>query len=293
MTTLRVAAVQMVSGPEVEANLRLATMLVAEAAEAGAELVALPENFAVLESGELLQWGQREAESGVFSKFLRQLAHTHQIWLVGGTVPTRRRPDGTAVAAGKVRPASIVWGPDGCQLARYDKLHLFDVMVDDVQNQYQESARFEAGTTLTAATIGAGAKLGLSICYDLRFAELYGALARQGCDLVTVPSAFTYQTGKAHWEVLLRARAIENQLFIIAPGQGGQHSPSRRTWGHSMIVDPWGKKLAEHASGPGIAIADLDLSAQQTIRKNMPIEAHRRFEAASLIAEMERPQKAE
>lgn len=288
---MRVAAIQMVSGPEVDFNLKSAAMLVAEAAAAGAKLVALPENFAVLESGDLLQWGQREAEAGVFSEFLQQLAREHQIWLLGGTVPTRRRPDGAWVAAGKVRPASILWGPDGQPLARYDKLHLFDVMVDDAQKQYQESARFEAGTTLESVSLGADTTLGLSVCYDLRFAELYGALARRGCHIVTVPSAFTYQTGQAHWEVLLRARAIENQLFIIAPGQGGQHSANRRTWGHSMIVDPWGRKLAEHVSGPGLAIADLDFGAQQRVNQRMPIHAHRRFMEASLFTKMEPPEK--
>jgi predicted amidohydrolase len=169
-----------------------------------------------------------------------------------------------------------VFNPQGERVARYDKIHLFDVKVNDAQSQYSESLSYEAGSELACVEVGEW-QLGLSVCYDLRFAELYRQLTALGAQLVTVPAAFTAVTGAAHWEPLLRARAIENQCYVVAAAQGGRHSETRETWGHSMIVDPWGKVLDCVATGEGIAIADIDLALVEDIRSRMPIQQQRRL----------------
>ncbi len=175
-----------------------------------------------------------------------------------------------------MRPACLVFDPRGEMVARYDKMHLFDVQVDDRQAQYSESRSFEPGSRIVCVDAPVG-RIGLSICYDLRFPELYRKLLEQGAEILTVPSAFTKVTGEAHWEVLLRARAIENQCFVLAANQGGVHNATRETWGHSMIVDPWGRVLARVESGEGVAVADIDLSALHALRSRMPIQSHRRL----------------
>jgi len=272
----RVAAIQMVSTFDVDANLRSAEQQLRAAAEAGVELAVLPENFAVLDSDNLLRWADEEQRNRIFTGFVETMARTLGLWIVAGTIPMRSRRDGTLVDANRVRAASILFAPDGAVFARYDKLHLFDVLVGDAQGQYRESASIEPGDQpLVVAT--PLAQLGLTVCYDLRFPELYSWLQREGADIITVPSAFTYRTGEAHWEVLLRARAIETQCFIIAPNQGGVHSARRTTWGHTMIIDPWGTVLGCHATGPGLVIADLDLAQLRELRTSMPLQQHKRF----------------
>lgn len=274
----RVAAIQMVSTFDVDANLRSAEQQLRAAADAGVELAVLPENFAVLDSDNLLRWADEEQRNRMFTGFVETMARNLGLWIVAGTIPMRTRRDGTLVDANRVRAASILFAPDGAVFARYDKLHLFDVLVGDAQGQYRESASIEPGDQpLVVAT--PLAQLGLTVCYDLRFSELYSWLQREGADIITVPSAFTYRTGEAHWEVLLRARAIETQCFIIAPNQGGVHSARRTTWGHSMIIDPWGTVLGCHATGPGLVIADLDLDQLRELRTSMPLQQHKRFSA--------------
>jgi len=275
--TNKVAAIQMVSTASVDENLASAARLIAAAAEQGASLVLLPEVFAVLEGGPMRQYG--EIEGGLaapIQSFLSDQARLHHVIVVGGTIPLISRPGKSKADAdfliddGRVRPACLVFGEDGKQLARYDKIHLFDVTVDDRQSQYSESRSYEAGNEIVMVPTAVG-KLGLSVCYDMRFPELYRALFKQGAELVTVPAAFTKVTGQAHWETLLRARAIENQCYVIAAGQGGQHSATRETWGHSMIIDPWGTILDQVAEGEGFAIAEIDLTLLADIRKRMPI----------------------
>lgn len=273
----KVAAIQMVSTADVPANLEAAARLIAAAASDGAELVLLPETFAVLEGGPMRQYGELEGTgTTLLQGFLSAQASRHQIMIVGGTIPLISRP-GTSeddpdrlIADGRVRASSLVFDSTGQQIARYDKIHLFDVTVDDKQTQYSESRSYEAGSEIVTLDTPLG-HLGLSVCYDMRFPELYRQLFRRGAEIVTVPSAFTKVTGEAHWETLLRARAIENQCYVIAAGQGGRHSESRETWGHSMIIDPWGSVLALVEEGEGIAIAAIDLEYLHQIRSRMPI----------------------
>lgn len=279
----KVAVIQMVSGADVLANLTDAARLITQAANEGARLVLLPENFAVLDGGPLDQYSEAEGESGGrIQSLLSDLAQQHGLFIVGGTMPMSTRPvaDGDvpaqAVTIGKVRPASLVFNPQGNQIARYDKIHLFDVTVADKQAQYSESRSFEPGTTPVCIATPFG-KLGLSVCYDLRFPELYRQLLKEGAEIFTVPSAFTEVTGAAHWEVLLRARAIENQCYVLAANQGGVHNSSRETFGHSMIVDPWGKVLACVEKGEGVAIAELDMGMLHELRERMPVQQHQRI----------------
>jgi len=280
--THRVAALQMVSSGDIHQNLESAARLIASAASRDAELVLLPENFAVLDGGPLRQFAEIQgAEKSLLQDFLALQARTHGVTLVGGTIPMLSRPGGdddsrSLLDDGRVRPACLVYDHSGELIARYDKIHLFDVKVEDRQAEYSESRSFEAGDEVVSVATSAG-QLGLSICYDLRFPELYRKLLEAGAEIVTVPSAFTRTTGEAHWEALLRARAIENQCFIIAANQGGVHNETRETFGHSMIVDPWGKVLDCVAEGEGVAIADLDLNYLAKIRRDMPITSHRRL----------------
>jgi nitrilase len=273
----------MVSTGNIQQNLDAAAALIETAARQGAELVLLPENFAVLDGGPLRQFAEVQgATESLLQAFLSRQARTHGIILVGGTIPLLSRPpqaDGSSLADlndGRVRPASLVYDASGQVIARYDKMHLFDVKVADRQAEYSESRSFEAGDQPVVVDTSIG-RLGLTICYDLRFPELYRTLQEAGAEIFTVPSAFTRTTGEAHWEVLLRARAIENQCFVVAANQGGVHNQTRETFGHSMIVDPWGKVLDRLTVGEGVAIADINLKQMNRIRQDMPITSHRRL----------------
>lgn len=279
----KAAVVQMVSTGDVHANLRAAAGLIAQAREQGAGLILLPENFAVLDGGPLSQFAEAEGnEQGLLQGFLSQQAREQGVWLIAGTMPVSTRPlsanatEAELVTGGRVRPASLVYDPHGARVARYDKMHLFDVQVDDRQAQYSESRSFEPGSQVVCVDTPIG-RIGLSICYDLRFPELYRRLLEQGAEIFTVPSAFTRVTGEAHWEVLLRARAIENQCYVLAANQGGVHNPNRETWGHSMIVDPWGRVLGRVEKGEGVVVADMDLNALHALRSKMPVQSHRRL----------------
>lgn len=282
ISNTRVAAVQMVSSADIHANIEAAGRLIAEAVKAGAALVVLPENFAVLDGGPQAQFAEHEGDlNGLLQGFLSAQARRHGIDLVAGTIPLLTRPvrPGRAVELltdGRVRPASLVFDSTGAIIARYDKMHLFDVEVSDKQARYAESDSFEAGDDVIAVDTGV-ARLGLSICYDIRFPELYRRLFNERVELITVPSAFTRVTGEAHWEVLLRARAIENQCYVVGAGQGGVHNARRETYGHSMIIDPWGRVLDVLDSGEGIVVADIDLPSLHELRRKMPVFSHRRL----------------
>jgi predicted amidohydrolase len=268
-----VAALQMVSGPDIEVNLQAAERLIGLAAEGGARLVVLPENFALMGTRETDKLAVREVEGdGPIQAFLAAQAARRQLWLVGGTIPLAAR------AENKVRAACLLFDPQGRLAARYDKLHLFDVQVVDTQESYRESATIEPGDWPVVVVDTPFGRLGLAVCYDLRFPELFRALLDQGMEILALPAAFTATTGKAHWEILLRARAIENLCYVIASAQGGQHANGRETYGDSMIIDPWGVILERLSQGPGVVLARLDRHRLQTIRQQFPALQHRRPE---------------
>lgn len=265
MRPFRAAAVQMVSEPSVEANIAAAEALVAEAAAAGARLVALPENWSFMGRGERDKLAVRETEDGGPAQaFLARAARSHGVWIVGGSIPME------CGVADKVANTCLVYDDRGRRVARYDKIHLFGFSRGE--ERYDEAASVLAGARPAAVATPFG-RIGLSICYDLRFPELYRSLGP--VDLLTVPSAFTHTTGSAHWETLVRARAIENLAWVIAPAQGGTHPSGRRTWGHTMVVDPWGTVKAELAEGPGVVLADIDPAFQAEVRASLPALAHR------------------
>lgn len=269
---MKIAALQMVSTPDVSTNLEVAWALLQQAHDAGAELAALPEYFCAMGLRDTDKLAYCEAfGQGPIQAFLARAARTFGLWIVGGTLPLQ------ASDAQHVRNSSLVFSPEGDCVARYDKIHLF--CYDNGRECYDEAQVIEAGQTPVQLDLtdrsGTRWRLGLSVCYDLRFPELYRAHAAQGCDLLLVPSAFTYTTGQAHWEVLLRARAIENQAYVLAPAQGGQHPNGRRTWGHSMLIDPWGQVLAVQPQGPGLALAQLDRQQLARVRTQLPALQHR------------------
>jgi predicted amidohydrolase len=266
---MKIAAVQMVSAPEWETNRDSAARLVAQAADAGAGLVALPEYFCAMGRRDTDKLALAEAPGrGPIQDFLADTARRHGLWLVGGTLPVR-----TAVP-GQVLNRCAVYGPDGAEAAHYDKIHLF--AFDNGRESYDEGRTLQAGSAPVALQAGA-LRVGLSVCYDLRFPELYRALMQPPCDLLCVPAAFTHTTGQAHWELLLRARAVENQCFVLASAQGGLHPNGRRTWGHSMVVGPWGEVLAVQAEGEGLALAEVDAQHIAQVRQQLPALAHRRL----------------
>lgn len=274
--TNRVAVVQMASGDDLQANLTSAAGLLQRARTQGAKLAVLPENFAFM--------GRRDRDkcqlaehfgTGPIQDFLAEQAVRQGLWLVAGTIPLRANDDYAATPE-KVCAASLVFNSDGACVGRYDKIHLFDVQVPGKPDeQYRESAGLHAGEKVVVVNTPCG-RLGLSVCYDLRFPELYRALVDRHAELLSVPAAFTEATGKVHWDMLLKARAVENQCFILAPNQGGEHPGGRRTYGHSQILDPWGECLARHDAGPGLAVADLDLQHLKDIRHRFPALKHRR-----------------
>jgi len=266
-----------VSTRDIEANLQEAERLLAEAARQGAKVAVLPENFAVLSTADMIDCGRTEAgDTPVIRDFLSAQTRKLGIWIVGGSLPLAQRPDGTDIED-RVRATCLVYDDQGQEVGRYDKIHLFDAKVDDAHGQYRESDTFEPGEQVVTVDTPVG-KLGMAICYDLRFPELFRLLREQGADWVCLPSAFTWQTGDAHWQALNRARAIENQVWVIAPGQGGQNSERRRTYGHTLICDPWGKITAEREQdGPGVITAELDMERLKQVRANMPVWEHRRL----------------
>jgi predicted amidohydrolase len=266
---MRVAAIQMNSTHEIEANLEQAQRHLAEAARLGALLAALPENFAFMgkDSGDKRAVAEPDG-AGRIQNFLADTARRLKIWIVGGTVPLRQDADG------RVAAACLVYKSDGQRLARYDKIHLFDVDVPGSVESHRESAHTTPGRDPRVVETPVG-KLGLAVCYDMRFPELFRVLSRQGAELFVVPSAFTVPTGRAHWESLLRARAIENLCGLIAPAQWGVHSNGRETFGDSMIIDHWGKVLARMAHGTGCVVADIDAAARIDARARFPALEHR------------------
>lgn len=271
---MRCAVIQMNSGADVDANLAHAYELISLAAEQNCQLAVLPEMFAcigVKNQSQLASSRFREDDVlGVIASWAKQFS----LYIVAGSVPFNQAP---SVELAKVLASCFVFSPEGLTLARYDKIHLFDVDVADEKGRYRESDTFQAGMQ-PEIVLCDDKRLGLSICYDLRFPELYQCYQQAGCDLITVPSAFTFATGKKHWETLLKARAIETQSFVLAANQVGIHEDGRSTWGHSMIISPDGEILAEvKGEEPGVAIAELDFNQIQQCRTSMPLLQHKRL----------------
>ncbi|OGA41452.1 MAG: acyltransferase [Betaproteobacteria bacterium RIFCSPLOWO2_12_FULL_65_110] len=263
--TFKVAAIQMLSEPSVAANLAAARRLIAEAARQGARLASVPEYFCIFGMRERDKVEVRERDgSGPIQQFLSDIAREFGLWIVGGSVPLESSDPG------KVRNSCLVYDDRGERVARYDKIHLFGFATET--ERYQESVTIEPGTAPVAIDTPFG-RMALSICYDLRFPELYRSLAPM--DIILVPSAFTATTGAPHWEILLRARAIENLAYVVAPAQGGRHVNGRHTHGHSMIVDPWGKVLGCLPDGPGVVVAEIDPAYRATRRASLPALEHR------------------
>lgn len=279
---MRAAVLQMTSGPEVEANLATARNLMERARAEGATMVALPENFAIM--------GRRERDKvavaeplgeGPIQSFLGHCARELGLWIIGGTIPLRVEGEQERVAA-----ASLVFDERGRCVARYDKIHLFDVAIPNKEDphrneRYRESATVAPGSQPCVVATPLG-HLGLAVCYDVRFPELFRLLQQQGAEILSLPSAFTAPTGKAHWELLMRARAVENLCYVLAPAQSGLHPNGRETWGDSLIVDPWGQVVSRVAdAGPGVAVAEIDRTVQQELRERFPALSHRRFSISS------------
>lgn len=276
MSLPRVAALQMLSANVLEDNLARARALIAQAAQQGAALVVLPETFALFSSHQQVALGREESFGAAkVQDFLQQQAREHRVWIVAGTLPLASHPDSERVSA-----ACLVYDDKGELQGRYDKMHLFDVDVADQQGSYRESDTFEPGQDILVLDSPVG-RLGIAVCYDLRFPELFTAMVEQGAQLIAVPSAFTLVTGEAHWLPLLRARAIETQCYIVGANQGGQHSKSRSSSGGSVIIDGWGRVLAEAGRGEATLLVDIDLATLQKQREAMPMASHRRFKVVS------------
>lgn len=258
--------VQMVSTTHVEANLQELPLLFSKAEQGGAKLIVLPENFAFM--------GQKETDKltvaehhghGMIQDTIRQLATRYGLWVIAGTIPLKSKRD-------RVNASCLVYDDKGVEVGRYDKIHLFDARVSE-HEAHQESLTIERGDRLVVVDTPVG-RVGLSVCYDLRFPELYRQLVLKGTELFSIPAAFTAVTGMAHWDVLLRARAIENLCYVLAPNQGGVHENGRSTHGHSMIVEPWGHVLCRHETGAGVIVADIDLKRLQQLRQQFPCNEH-------------------
>jgi len=262
---VKVAALQMVSAPDLARNLADAGALIAQAAADGAQLVLLPEYFCFMGFKDTDKVALRETPGdGPIQNFLADAARRNNVWVVGGTLPL------VAPEATRVMNTTLVFDAQGQQVARYDKIHLFSFSKG--QDQFDEARTIRPGEQVRTFDSPVG-RVGLSVCYDLRFPELYRALG--DCALMLVPSAFTYTTGRAHWELLLRARAVENQCYVLAAAQGGTHETGRRTWGHSMLIDPWGEPVAQREEGPGVVAGFVDPQRIAEVRQSLPALRHR------------------
>lgn len=274
----KVAAIQMASGPQVQANLMAASRLIKQAASQGAQMIVLPENFAIMGYSDSDRVDVAEIEEhGIIQDTLRTLASSLGVWIVAGSVPLKTDEPG------KSTTSSIMYNDQGEQVARYDKIHLFDVVLKEGSETYNESATTVPGSQIIVQDTPVG-RVGMSICYDLRFPALYREMTEQGAEILLIPAAFTEETGKAHWEPLLRARAIENLAYVVAPAQGGYHVNGRTTHGNSMMIDYWGNVRSVSPKGTNVIMMDIDLAAQEKVRESFPVLQHRRFKYQSVVA---------
>lgn len=267
----KLAAIQMSSGPNIQANLDDASKLLAQAASQGAELIVLPENFSQMPKDDEERVANAEIMGeGKVQEFLSAQAIKNNCWIVGGTLPIKSDEKGKAYSS------SLLYNNKGVQIARYDKIHLFDVIIEESNEIYNESLTTAAGDEIVVVDTPLG-RLGLSVCYDLRFPELYRTMIDQGMEICAIPSAFTAVTGQSHWKTLIRARAIENQCYVVASAQGGYHISNRQTYGHSMVVSPWGNVLGSVGTGPGVVITEMDRSVLETTRSKFQVLNHRKL----------------
>jgi len=272
----RAAVIQMISGMDIDKNLEQAGHWLEEAARQEAKIAVLPENFAVFSVKQMVQAGIDERSStGKIRSFLSDKAKSLGLWIVGGTIPSIERKDGSEID-NRVRAVCRLYDDKGSEVARYDKIHLFDADVNDEHSTYRESNEIEAGDEPVVVDTPFG-KIGLAVCYDLRFAELFLKLEKMRAEIITLPAAFTKETGDAHWEPLVRARAIETQTWFLASNQGGQHTSKRGTSGSSMIIDPWGKVTNRLQMGEGLILSDIDTDYQKKCRSNIPVQQHRKL----------------
>lgn len=267
----QIAAIQMAAGPNTVANLTETARLIDMAVQAGANMLVLPENFAHMGMSEEDKLAISEQEGdGPIQQFLRDQARSHRVWIVGGTLPMATHDPA------RIRSSCLVYDDSGKQVARYDKIHLFDVSLDGTGENYAESETVEPGDQLVVIESPFG-RIGLAVCYDIRFPEMFRKMHQQQVEIIALPSAFTATTGKAHWEQLVRARAIENLCYVVAADQGGYHVNGRETHGHSMIVDPWGNVMDILPSGSGYVMARIDIEQLHQIRRSFPALQHRHF----------------
>ncbi|MEE9344617.1 MAG: carbon-nitrogen hydrolase family protein [Methylococcales bacterium] len=265
------AVIQMASGARVESNLTEAERLIKDAVRSGAKLVVLPENFALMGLNEHDKLSHMESEGkGLIQNFLRHISRRYGVWIVAGTIPME------SALVSKIRASTLVFNHHGERVGRYDKIHLFDVDVPDSDEQYRESDTIDSGSELLIIDSPIG-RLGIAVCYDLRFPEMFRIMLDAGMEVLALPSAFTAATGAAHWEILIRARAIENLCYVVASNQGGEHENGRTTYGHSMIVDPWGKVMNTLGTGSGVVSADIDLAQLRSVRRSFPVLKNRRL----------------
>jgi len=267
----KLAAIQMASGPNIQANLDEVSKLINQASSQGAELIVLPENFSQMPMDDNERVSNAEdIGSGRVQDFLSAQAEKNHAWIVGGTVPIKSSQKDKAYSS------SLLFDSSGKQVARYDKIHMFDVFIEENNESYNESATTVAGAEVVVVDTPMG-KLGLSVCYDLRFPELYRIMVDKGMEICAIPAAFTAFTGQSHWESLIRARAIENQCYVIASAQGGYHVNNRQTYGHSMVVNPWGNILGSVGTGPGVVITEFDRGILETTRNKFQVLNHRKL----------------
>ena len=267
----KIAAIQMASGTNVSANLIEASKQITSAAQAGAKLIVLPENFAVMVFKDADQIKIAEEDgTGPIQDYLSEQAKKNKVWLISGTIPIK------SALENKVYAACLVYNEKGERVSRYNKIHLFDVHLEITNETYNESETLEAGNEVVVVDTPFG-KVGIAVCYDLRFPELFRQLVLRGAEIIVLPSAFTASTGKAHWEVLLRARAIENLCYLVASAQGGYHVNGRETYGDSMVIDPWGTIMDRLPHGSGYIIADIDINSLHKLRQNFPVLKHRKI----------------
>jgi predicted amidohydrolase len=268
----RVAGIQMTSTGDVNENLEMAKNLIQQAVDLGAKLVVLPEMFAMMgmDSADKLKL-REELGHGLIQDFLQSQAKTHQIWLVGGTIPVAIAKDDS-----RARAACLVFDDKGVCVARYDKVHLFDAHLRASQEDYSESLTIQPGDKVVVVQTPFG-RLGLGVCYDIRFPELFRRMHAQEVEIIALPTAFTYTTGAAHWDVLVRARAIENLAYVVTSCQTGTHTNGRKTYGHTMIVNPWGTIDAMLEDGSGVVVADINLEYMQQLRQDFPVLLHRKL----------------
>lgn len=273
----RLGVIQMVSSADVGTNLARLDTLLHEVVQTGPDVVFLPENWAAFATTEARAIGEAEAgPAPVIRGHVAALAAQHGVWIAAGTIPLADRPDGTTVSGNRARAASFMFDATGAEVARYDKIHMFDVDVDDAARRYRESERFEPGCEIVTLPTPAG-DLGLTVCYDLRFSEMYRELALRDVAVIAAPSAFTEVTGEAHFELLVRARAVETQAYLVAACQGGEHDSGRKTHGHSLVVDPWGEVLLDLGRGEATGVVEVDEKRIVELRANMPISRQRQL----------------